>query len=221
MSDFHLPEHIHFCEIGGQRVFLDLAGDRYFSLPPAADAAFSSLQNLDTDAGESAEEIQFLMRAGVLIAAPHGKPLARTRHPRPTHSLIEGAGSRARFSPGALLEIWLLVLRARRAVATKKLPAYLRALARGRPEAPNEPVLARDRALDRFRAARRFVPIAPNCLYDSLALCRYLQRRGVSADLVIGAKLYPFGAHCWLQDGDAVLNDSLASARDFEPVLVA
>ena len=66
-----------------------------------------------------------------------------------------------------------------------------------------------------------FIPIAPNCLYDFLALCRFLQRRGIVADLVIGAKLHPFGAHCWLQDGEILLNDSVSVARDFEPVLVA
>lgn len=221
MCAFQLPEHIHFCEIGGRRVFLDLAGDHYFSLPPVADAAFSSLQHADTDPGQSAQEIQFLLRAGVLIAAPHGKPLAKTCHPRPVRSLVEAAGQAARCSPRALFETWLLVLCARRAVTKKKLPAYLQALRRVRSPMSNADAAARERALGRFRAARRFAPIAPNCLYDSLALCRFLQRRGIPADLVIGAKLYPFGAHCWLQDGDTVLNDTLGTARDFEPVLVA
>lgn len=221
MPAMQLPEHIHFCEIGGQRVFLDLAGDRYFSLPPAADAAFSSLQHADTDTGPSAAEIPFLLRMGVLIAAPHGKALTKTCHPRPIRSLVEIAGPTAAISPRALLETCLLVLRARRAVAKKKLPAYLQALTRDRPVISDVPATARKRALAQFRTARRFVPIAPNCLHDSLALCRFLQRRGIAAELVIGAKLYPFGAHCWLQDGDTVLNDTLGSARDFEPVLVA
>lgn len=221
MPAFRLPEHIHFCEIGGQRVFLDLAGDRYFSLPPAADAAFASLQNTDDDAAPCAGDTSFLLRAGVLVAAPGGKPIARTCHPRPARSMLEGAEAGAGDPPRALFEAWLLVLRARHAVRKKKLPAYLKALTRGRPATTNASATTLEHALGQFRAGRRFVPIAPNCLYDSLALCRFLQRRGICADLVIGAKLYPFGAHCWLQQGEVVLNDSLASARDFEPVLVA
>lgn len=221
MTAFQLPDHIHFCEIGGQRVFLDLAGDRYFSLPPAADAAFASLQDADDDVSTCVGDIPFLLRAGVLIAVPGGKPITRTCHPRPTRSLLEGAETRAGASPRALFEAWLLVLRARHAVKKKKLPAYLQALTRGRPATTNDPAMTPAHALGQFRTARRFIPIAPNCLYDSLALCRFLQRRGICADLVIGAKLYPFGAHCWLQQGEIVLNDSLAYARDFEPVLVA
>ena len=84
------------------------------------------------------------------------------------------------------------------------------------------PASAAIEAVAAFHASPRVsCPIAPNCLYDSLALRRFLLRRGVGVDLVIGAKLHPFAAHCWLQDGTTVLNDCLGSARDFVPVLVA
>ncbi len=219
MRTYHLPEHIHFCQIGGQHVFLDLIGDRYFSLPAAADAAFASL--VSNSAGATSDQTDFLVRAGVLIDGLGERPLAATRHPRPTNSLVEAAASTEKLSIGAMIEAWLLVLRARHAVSKKRLPIHLADLSRSRPKCSALPATSRDRALGQFRAARRFVPISPNCLYDSMALCRFLQRRGIAANLIIGAKLHPFGAHCWLQDGATVLNDSLAAARDFQAVLVA
>jgi transglutaminase superfamily protein len=220
MSAYRLPNHIHFCEIGGQRVFLDLAGDRYFCLPPQAETAFGLLLADASPAAPIASDIDLLIRSGVVIAAPSGRPLAATRHVRPTQSLFERGGGGRALAIAAFAETWILVLRARRAVAGKKLPSLLASLAARRPRCEAGSAADRDRATASFRAARRLVPIAPNCLYDSIALCRFLQRRGVAADLVIGAKLHPFGAHCWLQDGPIVLNDSLAAAREFEPVLV-
>lgn len=218
MALHHLPDHIHFCEIGGQRVFLDLLGDRYFCLPPAVDTAFSSLAACVAEPAE--EGTKFLEQEGILIAAPQGRPVAATRMPMPTLSLVEEEGAAPSFSWSILLESWLLLFAARRGVLNKQLPRLLGILSRGRQRCIAMPLSNRNRAAGQFRAARRFVPIAPNCLYDSIALCRFLQRRGIAADLVIGAKLHPFGAHCWLQDGATVLNDALAAARGFEPILV-
>jgi hypothetical protein len=62
--------------------------------------------------------------------------------------------------------------------------------------------------------------MASNCLRDSIALLRFLIRRGVAAELVIGVKLYPFAAHCWVQQGPLILNDNLGGAAGFAPILV-
>lgn len=221
MGAYRLSEHIHFCQIGDQRVFLDLIGDRYFCLPSASDAAFTLLAGEPEGMRADASDIDFLLRAGIVVPAPQGRRIAPTGHPRPSRSLVEEYGIEGALSFRALVEAWLLVMKSRRAVAKKQLPRRLAALASGRVAGGAVTAARRDHAARQFRAVRRFIPIAPNCLYDSLALHRFLQRRGIAADLVIGAKLHPFGAHCWLQDGDAVLNDSLAAIRDFEPVLVA
>lgn len=220
MHAYQLSSGVHFCEIGDQRVFLDLAGDRYFSLPCPADTAFALLVTPATGEAPSSFDIEFLLRAGVLVDAPHGKPIEATRHERPTSSLVEEGSIGAKFTPQALLEAWLLVHRAVRRISTKRLPGLLEAVSNNRP-AEGSARAVRDRAVSRFLTVRRYIPIAPNCLHDSLALCRFLQRRGIASDLVIGAKLHPFGAHCWVQDGPTVLNDTLAAARGFQPVLVA
>jgi hypothetical protein len=217
MVGYHLPRHIHYCEIGSQRVFLDLQADRYFSLPDAADAAFGTLT--EPRLREPTDGLTALAAAGLLVRPPEGRPPAPTVHPRPVASLLEessGSGG----SNSAIPEVALLVLRARSGVRRRQLPRLLSERVRARAAAGGGSV-GRDEAVHAFLRARRLIPVAPNCLYDSLALRRYLQRRSIAVDLVIGAKLHPFGAHCWLQDGSLVLNDSLASARDFAPILVA
>lgn len=217
MVNLYLPEHIRFCEIGNRRIFLDLKADRYFSLPPDADAAISAM--CEGAAVEISSELASLLDAGLLTRSP-GRVIAPTEHPEPTISLVEEASVSGNLSVSTLVEVSLLVLRARRAVRKKRLPSLLAPSGPGQSEARSSPE-ARDRAVGDFIQCRRAVPIAPNCLYDSLALRRFLERRSVAADLVIGAKVHPFAAHCWVQDGTIVLNDTLAAARGFAPILVA
>ena len=54
----------------------------------------------------------------------------------------------------------------------------------------------------------------------SLALLDFLARRGVFADLVLGVKLNPFGAHSWVQTGPVVLNDAVDHVNAHTPILV-
>ncbi|HEX8223742.1 MAG TPA: lasso peptide biosynthesis B2 protein [Allosphingosinicella sp.] len=218
MSELNLADHIRFCEVSGQRIFLDLKTDRYFSLPPAADAAFSALVH----GGASVSgEAGGLYAAGLLSEPPAGRPIEPTSHPLPSDSFVEDGELGRGLGAPLLAEVLILVLRARHQVRRKRLPKLLVSGARADPSLADGGRGRRDEALGRFLRARRALPIAPNCLYDSLALRRFLERRSIAADLVIGTKLHPFAAHCWLQDGTTVLNDSLAAARGFTPILVA
>ncbi|HYJ53198.1 MAG TPA: lasso peptide biosynthesis B2 protein [Allosphingosinicella sp.] len=217
MSDFRLPGHVHYCEIDGERVFLDLERDLYFTLPPGAAAALDALAGASA-ASPSHAALEALAETGILVRAPLGRPVAPARHPKPDRSLVEQSRPRAGWSLLTLIQATFLIARMRRAVARKRLPALLGRLGAMRPASGRA---ARDALALRFLAARRLVPFPPNCLSDSLALCLFLRRRGMACDLVIGAKLHPFGAHCWLQDGTSILNDTLGAARDFHPVLIA
>ncbi|MGQ0588639.1 MAG: lasso peptide biosynthesis B2 protein [Sphingosinicella sp.] len=217
MARFVLPPQIYYCEIGEQRIFLDLLADRYFSLPQEADRSFSTLAG----GGEiPTGALDALIAAGVVARSPAGKPLASTTHVAPDRSFLEEE-LRSGGGLSALPEVLLLTLWARRSVRRKRLPRLLIPSAKGRAPSSEAGRERRDRAVTLFVQARRAVPVKPNCLHDSLALLQFLRRRRVHADLVIGAKLDPFGAHCWIQDGTMVLNDTLAAARGFAPILVA
>ena len=71
-----------------------------------------------------------------------------------------------------------------------------------------------------FRALRRYYPRQYLCLFDSLALIEFLARYGIFPQWVFGVKMEPFGAHCWVQDGSTVLNDTAEFVRKFTPIMV-
>lgn len=57
------------------------------------------------------------------------------------------------------------------------------------------------------------------CLFDSLALVRYLSYFRLFPLCVIGVQTAPFGAHCWVQEGALVFNDAPEHVRRFTPIL--
>lgn len=57
------------------------------------------------------------------------------------------------------------------------------------------------------------------CMLDSLVLSEFLARNRIVSTFVIGVKTRSFGAHCWVQVGDLVLNDSVEHVGSYEPIL--
>lgn len=57
------------------------------------------------------------------------------------------------------------------------------------------------------------------CLYDSIALTRFLSYYKQFPSCVIGVQTGPFSAHCWVQQGSVVLNDMPEYVRRFTPIL--
>ena len=58
------------------------------------------------------------------------------------------------------------------------------------------------------------------CLFHSLTLLLFLSRFGIHPRWVFGVRKAPFSAHCWLQDGDVVLNDRVERVAMFTPIMV-
>jgi hypothetical protein len=70
-----------------------------------------------------------------------------------------------------------------------------------------------------YARQRSRLPLHQICLPDSLALHRILAARGLRSSLVIGVRLDPFMAHCWLQADDLLLNDGCDHVSGFTPIL--
>ena len=47
-----------------------------------------------------------------------------------------------------------------------------------------------------------------------------LRRAGQNAAWVFGVRTWPFSAHCWLQIGDAVLDDDPERVSRYTPIMV-
>src|SRR5262249_46319108 len=76
------------------------------------------------------------------------------------------------------------------------------------------------------RAVGAFIRLRPllfgaqdACLFDSLALVRYLSYYRIFPNCVIGVQTGPFAAHCWVQEGAVVSNDAPECARRYTPIL--
>jgi hypothetical protein len=71
-----------------------------------------------------------------------------------------------------------------------------------------------------FQTLRPWYPRDYRCLFDSVAAAAYLAHHGWFPALVFGVQADPFEAHCWLQEGDAVVNDALDRLEFYTPILM-
>lgn len=217
MSRLGLAPSLSFCSIDGRTLFLDIERNRYFGLPPSASAAFHSLRKAD---GEETgiERIDELFRLGIVRpVGAGGQDIEPARIAVPAQSLIEQETSPASFGP--LAEIGIRIWITRRRIAHGRLPALIVGVKAGRRDAAQRSGVTAD-LVARFRAARRLIPVQPNCLLDSIALLHFLVRRGARADLVFGVRLDPFSAHCWLQNSEWIISDPAENCAGFTPILV-
>jgi Transglutaminase-like superfamily len=80
------------------------------------------------------------------------------------------------------------------------------------------------RAIARWEtAAARHLPFPANCLDRSMTLWWLLRRRGIAADLRIGARKESgrFEAHAWVELGGEALDDAGGEHRHFQPFKAA
>lgn len=214
MDHHRLPGHLGLCEVDGRLLMLDLRRDRYFQLDPANTA---SLRQWRDNRLEEGEDLARLLDRGLLV--PGEQPIGSgwTMHRIPDRSLLDASVPAQAASASILAELALTFWRARRSLRRGLEYAVDEVRRRKAPDQATDP----GACLARFRAGRRLIPVASNCLTDSLALAAFLARRNVRADLVFGVKLDPFAAHCWLQTDDVILNDAADIVTSFTPILVA
>ena len=79
-----------------------------------------------------------------------------------------------------------------------------------------------DRARTHIAVFNRFRWLYPRdylCLFDSLALLELLATDRLHPTWVFAVTTDPFQAHCWLQHGTTVLNDTLDRVADYLPIM--
>lgn len=69
-----------------------------------------------------------------------------------------------------------------------------------------------------FVRLRPLYPRAASCLFDSLALGRFLLHAGIRTELVFGVRGGPFAAHAWLQKEGRIVNDDAEYCAGFTPM---
>jgi hypothetical protein len=177
---------------------------------------------------ESARSLARSLLAQGLLTLDHanGKAFAVQCTERPRADLLDvglddppslGVRDVARFA-AATIAAWL-------AFRSRPLDRLVRRVSRRRAKRG-----VRAGPFDRARATRcaavyeRLRPLAftarDACLFESLAFVEFAARYGLYPLWVFGVQTTPFAAHCWVQHGSLVLNDSAENAAAYTPILV-
>ncbi|MDF1835796.1 MAG: lasso peptide biosynthesis B2 protein [Alteraurantiacibacter sp. bin_em_oilr2.035] len=200
MIEFNTSD-IAWAECSGRFVFLDIAQDRYFQLPAPREKAFRA-----EFGGKAWYQPPTFPRPPEWVSPHIASP-----------EIHEGPFLLA----GVAAAIWAQ-RRVERRISARSFSEVLLELKRLK-----EPLVFNDRRvteraaeLRAFEHARLLRSAADRCLSRSIALALRLARRGIQSHIVIGVRSDPFGAHCWAQQGDAVLNDTAEEVLRYTPILV-
>jgi hypothetical protein len=239
MARYALANHVFVCLQDEHVVFLDVHQDRYFALEAAKTRGLAecvrgwpTLSREDTthEAGNAeAEVVALLARRGLLTedtrAAQDAMP---PRLESPTDEIVaDDFAGEPSHTARSLVVFIIACLSAR---ITLQVMSFERLIARARRRRAR--ALARNdsqgfdreraqRAIATFAALRPFFFTAKDaCLFEALALTRFLAPFGFYPQWVFGVQARPFAAHCWLQHEGIVLNDTVEHVSRYSPIMV-
>lgn len=232
----HLAKDVFFCITAGQGIFLDLRRDTYSSVPVPDDVVGSRGCLSETAlAAAFAPFRQELLDEGLVSQTPvDGRRFGAFQGiRRPSAHLLEPVDARAfgacrgenatRITLSDVIDVQLACRRAGRLLRRQHIRDIVQGV-RDRKAAAGSPWndhadLARQTAV--FRALRPWSPRQYNCLLEALALLEFLARRDLFPTWVFGVQAKPFGAHCWIQEGGYLLNETVEYAGQFTAIMAA
>jgi Transglutaminase-like superfamily len=210
-------------------VLLDLHSGKYFALNPTDASALCS----DCETGASGDSpsdskaLRVLLERGVLTKnSALGKSFSSPAVEPVTKALIDI--HMAERIPIQTRAVWqfatsaLIAAVSLRWIPLKRITARLTARKTRRAHISQPQDVRRLKQLvvlfDRLRPFA--FSKADACMLYSFALLEFLARHDVYADWVFGVQLGPFRAHCWLQHGPVLLNDTLNHVENLTPIMV-
>ena len=226
MTQYQVAPGKHYCYSGPYCVILDLPVDKYLGLSVEQTRVFRELAS-----GTPPEALSERKIADELIAAG----LFCTGSPRAAAGFgvasISRASSAAFSSPHVPFSIpsakhtaafFSAVSRTRSLRRRASFQALIERVRNRRPQVPDADRAVPDETLIDFANLRTLTYTKRDeCFFDSLALIEYLATLRYFPNWVIGVATHPFMAHCWVQNGRRLLNDSVLRTRLYTPILVA
>ena len=230
-----LNDEVFFCITEGVGIFLDLKRDEYsaITLPPEMGVSEAEISEA---AILNAFEIHRLdlVRENLLVEGSDKRvdPAAYQFLVRPVSHIFDPDDQRAfgltgeegravHVRPRDLFDFFLA---SRKASSLLKKQHFYDVVAKVRERKTTtrhnrDDVIALRRETAIYRKLRPWYPRPYLCLYDGLALIEFLSRRGLFPDWVFAVQAQPFGAHCWVQTGEFILNETMEYAGQFTPIM--
>ena len=238
MQPYLLAPHVYPCISGQHVVLMDLERDKYVAVAPAHRLAgwvrgwpVGAMQATDVPSiadGSLDALVSQMLAHGMLVSDPSvGKPAVPVTTVRPLRGLVEfDLDTRPRTTASQLWRFGRSCLRAQLALKLRPIQSIVegvrerkaRRTAGGSREADRDRLRALVTAFARLRPL--FYTLRSACLLDSLTLLHFLSQEDIHPDWVFGVKTEPFDAHCWVQQGDVLLNDVPDRVRQYSPILV-
>jgi hypothetical protein len=244
MTPYALASHVFVCFQDEHVVFLDVRNDRYFALEAAQTRGLETLvdgwpvRRMDEPANNAGEGpslhesgvIQVLTARGLLTSARAGKDATPVYCDSPSEEIHQDVVVEApRIGVLALFRFLKAAFAASLALRFLPFEHVIRQAQRRRLHARK--LDESGRIVFDARNARHLVAIytwlrpwvfsaKDACLFEALALGRFLASYGIHPRWVFGVQARPFAAHCWLQQDALVLNDSIDHVGQYTPIMV-
>jgi hypothetical protein len=240
MAGYGLARHIFVCRDGEHIVVLDLRQDRYFALEAARTSALTAAVPgwpapvPDSAPPEAAiqQAATALVRRGWLLERSAGdwKDATPASIQIPEAELADSVTSadEVRIGLGTVSAFVLSAVFAKFALRFWSLERVVRRVAARR--ARNAVREAGGAALDVERARQLMTAFErmrvflfskrQECLHDSLTVLEFLAWYGQFPSWVFGVRARPFEAHCWVQHGATVFNDTVEHVGAYIPIMV-
>lgn len=236
--EYFLKPHVFLCRSSRYVVILDVHRDRYSCVLAAhfdliAPWLAGWYEGRSSEHGDRPERpgaaenevIRAFLSQGILSSdRAHSKPVRSVRVPAPAFHAPGKSPSRTAM----LANLPAFLLACRRAndalchMRFEEVVGRIGARRAGRDRRHLVTPASKARALRLaaiFGALRPLYPRPYLCTFDSLALLEFLAARGVHPRWVFGVRAEPFHAHCWVQYGEALLNERLDRAARLTPIM--
>lgn len=235
---YRLAPHSHACRIGDNVIVLDLKDDQYVGVPDGNVTDLADLvagwppqeeQRAITMAENQKEEVsdalEGLLSKNIIVENSFIYPEpALTSTSAPQRAVIDGYENvpyKIR-----LRDIVNICWAARLSKSLLRRRSLAQVAERFRKRLPHE----RNSPFDIQRVKRvvavfnRLRPLIfdtrDECLFHSLAAAEFLRHYNIFPNWVFGVRMNPFGAHCWLQKDEWVINDTPENVCIYQSILV-
>jgi hypothetical protein len=213
-----LAPGLSFCVLDKNAVFLDSRRDRYFALGAnMSDRFLHLIPDIASGATVGPARIAPFVEKGIFVESRLSHPIsACARHAARTEWRAgESACFRLGYAALAACSIVFTILRLRWLPFRYSVRDGKRRAAGQRHSAPLP-----DPAILSFLRVAQIFPLQMDCLPLATSLRLFLSWLSIDATLVVGVKLRPFAAHCWIEVEEQVVGDTIDRVRDFTPIRI-